>query len=117
MRVKRKETPTINFYAKRVRKMRRGSKKNKDGSESTVRMRTETDGKGNWFSFPTLFQNEDGSWVDMSKQAEENWEPVYEEAKRRGEVFDFGKNKQAALDFGEGAWKKKQKLPRKTIKL
>jgi hypothetical protein len=78
---------------------------NKDKSKSTHKMRTETDGKGNWFSFPTLFQNKDGEFVDMSKQAEQNWESVYKEAKKRGEVIDFGKDKKAALAFGEGSWK------------
>ena len=33
----------------------------------------------NWFSFPTLFQDEDDAWIDMSK--EKNWMPAYEEAK------------------------------------
>ena len=75
--------------------------------ESTHLMRTETlDGK-NWFSFPTLFQNEDSTWVDMSNFLEEDWMPVYEEAKKRGEVIDFGTDKEAAIKFGEGSWKPK----------
>lgn len=76
--------------------------------ESTHLYAAETfDGK-NWFAFPTLFQNEDGSWLDMSKQHERgDWEPIYEEAKRRGEVIDFGTNKEEALRFGEGSWKQK----------
>ena len=77
--------------------------------ESTHIMRTETDGKGNWFSFPTLFQNGDGTWVDMSISLEEPWEPVYQEALKRGEVIDFGTDKEAAIKFGEGSWKKKLK--------
>jgi len=68
-------------------------------------MRTETDGKGNWFSFPTLFQDQDSTWIDMSRQSEEDWLPVYEEAKKRGEVIYFGTDKEAALKFGEGSWK------------
>lgn len=92
-------------YNERARTMRRGSYKNPDGSQSTVRMRTETDGKGNWFSFPSLFQNPDGSWKDMSDESKYHWEDVYSEAKRRGEVFDFGKDKESALRFGEGSWK------------
>ena len=77
--------------------------------ESSHIMKTETDGKGNWFSFPTLFQDEDGTWVDMSEQAKQNWEPVYEEAKKRGEVIDFGTDEKGALEFGEGSWKSKMK--------
>ena len=34
-----------------------------------------------------------------------DWMPVYEEAKRRGEVIDFGTNKEEAIRFGEGSWK------------
>jgi hypothetical protein len=82
---------------------RKGVRKNPDGSESTHLMATETfDGK-NWFSFPTLFQDPDGTWIDMSDRP---WEEAYEEAKRRGEVIDFGTDKEAAIKFGEGSWKK-----------
>lgn len=80
-----------------------GTRKNADGSKSTHLMATETfDGK-NWFSFPTLFQNPDGTWVDMSDRP---WEEAYEEAKRRSEVIEFGTDKEAAIKFGEGSWKK-----------
>ncbi len=75
----------------------------------------EVPGRG-WVGFPTLFQgnpyveNENmlstnvGEWLDMSDQ-NNGWWPIYEEADRRGEVYDFGKDKQAALAFGEGSWK------------
>ena len=92
---------------------RQGVRDNGDGSESTHLMRTETLDGENWFSFPTLFQNEDGAWVDMSISLEEDWKPAYQEALRRGEVIDFGTNKEAALAFGLGSWKNqlpKQKL-------
>ena len=75
--------------------------------ESSHIMKTETDGKGNWFSFPTLFQDKDGTWVDMSEQAKIDWKPVYEEAKRRGEIIDFGTDEKSALEFGKGSWKPK----------
>ena len=79
-----------------------GTRKNPDGSESTHLMATETlDGK-NWFSFPTLFQDPDGTWIDMSDRP---WKEAYEEAKRRGEVIEFGTDKEAAIKFGEGSWK------------
>lgn len=81
---------------------RKGVRKNPDGSESTHLMATETlDGK-NWFSFPTLFQDPDGTWIDMSDKP---WKEAYEEAKRRGEVIEFGTDKEAAIKFGEGSWK------------
>lgn len=84
---------------------RKGVLNNEDGSVSTHKMKTETDGQGNWFSFPTVFQNEDGSFVDMSEEAEQDWEPVYEEAKKRGEVSDFGTDKESAISYGKGSWK------------
>jgi predicted Zn-ribbon and HTH transcriptional regulator len=79
---------------------------NSDGSESTHLMATETlDGK-NWFSFPTLFQDPDGTWIDMSNKP---WKEAYKEAKRRGELIDFGTDKETAIKFGEGSWKPKMK--------
>ena len=48
---------------------RKGVQLNDDGSVSTHKMRTETFDNENWFSFPTVFQNEDGEFVDMSEQA------------------------------------------------
>ena len=82
---------------------RDGVRENPDGSVSTHLYAAETlDGK-HWVCFPTLFQNEDGTWVDMS---EGDWYDAYEEAKRRGEVIDFGRRKKDALAFGEGSWKK-----------
>jgi len=97
---------------------RRGVRLNYDDkgnvvSESTHIMATETDGKGNWFSFPTLFQNsipyadDSKNWVDMSDRP---WEEAYQEAKKRNEVIEFGKDKEAAIKFGEGSWKPKMKL-------
>ena len=83
-----------------------GVRKNSDGSESTHLMATETlDGK-NWFSFPTLFQDPDGTWIDMSNKP---WKEAYKEAKRRGELIDFGTDKETAIKFGEGSWKPKMK--------
>jgi hypothetical protein len=95
---------------------RKGVLENKDGSVSTHKMRTETDGQGNWFSFPTIFQNEDGSFVDMSEQAEQDWESVYKEAKKRGEVVDFLKDKESAIAYGEGSWKERYNSKKNLLK-
>ena len=86
---------------------RKGVQLNDDGSVSTHKMRTETFDNENWFSFPTVFQNEDGEFVDMSEQAESDWKPVYEEAKKRGEVADFGTDKESAFAYGDGSWKER----------
>ena len=77
--------------------------------ESTHKMRAETDGNGNWFAFPTLFQNEDGSWDDtyekQIEKSERNWKGAYEEAKKRGELVSFGSDEEAALAYADGSWK------------
>ena len=86
---------------------RKGVQLNDDGSVSTHKMKTETFDGENWFSFPTVFQNEDGEFVDMSEQAESDWKPVYEEAKKRGEVADFGTDKESAFAYGDGSWKER----------
>ena len=83
-----------------------GTRLNKDGTESTHLMRAEQLPSGNWVSFPSLFQNKDGSWVDMSN--EKNWKETYKEARKRGEVINFGENKEKALAFGKGSWKEEQ---------
>jgi hypothetical protein len=90
-------------------KQRRGVRNNPDGSVSSHLMKTEyVDGRG-WVAFPTLFQDskpyadDNQNWVDMSE--DEDWMKIYEEAVRRGEVYDFGEDKEAALAFGMGSWK------------
>jgi hypothetical protein len=73
-------------------KGRKGTRKNPDGSESTHLM-SDDDNKTAW---PTLFQNEDGSWVEGG----------YDEAKKRGEVYKFN-NKTEMINFArKGNWKK-----------
>lgn len=91
-------------------KGRVGVRKNSDGTESTHLMAREyVEGKG-WVAFPTLFQNEDGSWVDMSTQKEKGFLPIYQEALKRGEVYEFGDDEKAAIDFSDkGNWKKSVK--------
>jgi hypothetical protein len=90
-------------------KQRRGVRKNSDGSVSSHLMRAEYIPERGWVGFPSLFQDDkpysddQQNWVDMSE--EEDWMKVYEEAERRGEVYDFGEDKEAALAFGKGSWK------------
>ena len=81
-----------------------GTRKNSDGSESTHLMRAEKLNDSTWVGFPSLFQNKDESWKDMSETP--NWMDAYEEAEKRGEVRNFGRDSIKALDYGEGSWKK-----------
>ena len=78
--------------------------------ESTHIMKAEiVDGK--WYGFPTLFQNDDNTWDNtfelLINENERNWMPAFKEAKRRGELIEFGDDMESAIKFGEGSWKPK----------
>jgi hypothetical protein len=83
---------------------RKGAMMNPDGSQSTHLMAREYMPDKGWVAFPTLFQNEDESWLDMSNN--KNWQDTYKEALKRNEVFEFGDDEQAAIEFADkGNWK------------
>ena len=104
-------------------KQRRGVRKNYDNktwtpsglqfptSVSSHLMRAEYIPERGWVGFPSLFQDskpyadDQQNWIDMSETPDEDWMKIYEEAERRGEVYDFGEDKKAALAFGMGSWK------------
>ena len=94
-------------HIKNSAKERVGVRENLDGTHSTHLMRTEMLPNGDWVSFPTLFQNEDNSWTEMSTK--DGWEEAYEESVKRGEDKNFGKDKERALAYGEGSWKEKDR--------
>ena len=71
--------------------------------ESTHLMKAEQLEGGTWVGFPSLFQNEDGKWIDMS--GEKDWMNIYNEALNRSEVIEFGDDSESAIKFGEGSWK------------
>jgi len=76
---------------------------NDDGTTSTHRMAAEVDEDGNWFVFPTIVQKEDGSLHQFSNAFEAmRWN------KARGEAVDFGKEKEAAINYAKGAYKTDQ---------
>jgi hypothetical protein len=89
-------------------KVRKGVRMNPDGKESTHLMRREyVPEEGGWVVFPSLFQDDDGTWVDMGAKHGDEWKPIYEEAVKRGEIYKFGKDEKAAIEFGDkGSWKK-----------
>ena len=70
-----------------------------------------------WYSFPTLFpdKKKPNRWVDYGGGQDEklkgkgaDLKGAYEEAFIRGEIFEFGTDKDAAIKFGEGSWKFQQ---------
>ena len=84
----------------KVRDIRPVAKQNEDGTESTVKL--ESGGPDGRFAYPTLFPddpNDPKEWTELSGQE------AYEEAKKRGELFQFGTSEQANK-FAEGSWKK-----------
>lgn len=99
------DTPIITRKRKSiVRAIRSGSRTNSDGSQSTHVMESgEGEGKYRYQVNPTLFQNKDGSWVDL--KGSDDKLAAYKEAKSRGEVFGF-KSKKRADKFAYGSWKK-----------
>ena len=87
----------------KVKQIRTASRKNPDGSESTVLMSQRDN-----FAYPTLFpkdpanpSSDPADWIELDGNA------AFEEAKKRGEVFQFGSESEA-MAFAEGNWKGKQ---------
>jgi hypothetical protein len=89
-------------------KQRDGVRENDDGTVSTHLMAREyVPGRG-WVTFPTLLQDEDGTWVDNN--TEDGYGKPLAEAEKRGEVNDFGDDEEGAIKFAdEGSWKKPER--------
>jgi len=120
-------------YAEKARKMRdmgygKGrANLDKEGrvvDYSTHKMQTEVGERllelgikgvepGKWYSFPTLFPDKKKSnrWIDYGGGQKEgegaDLKGAYQEAVSRGETFEFGRDKEAAIKFGLGSWKVK----------
>lgn len=87
---------------KTARDIRSFGRANEDGTVSTHKMESgEGSGKYKYQVNPTIFPNEDGTWTDLEGKGME----AYKEAKKRGEVFGFKKEKRAQK-FAAGSWKK-----------
>jgi len=83
---------------------RKGSRKNQDGTESThLMMRAFHEGQH--VAFPSLFQDDDGNWIDYSK--EDGYGKAYEEAKKRNEIYTFDTEEEAINFADKGSWKTK----------
>lgn len=87
------------YYVQGVAK-RNGVRENEDGTVSTHKMAyAEQDGR--YVAYPTLFQNKDNSWQELSD--DDNWAALNEATKRK-ELFYFDKEEDAKR-FAEGSWK------------
>ena len=72
---------------------------NPDGSVSTHRMAAESDANGNWYVFPTI-QMQDGELVEYYDSRD-----AMDAAFKTGNILR-APNKQAALNYAEGAYKR-----------
>lgn len=93
---------TKSKYTSHIRNSRKGTRLNfldKPVSYSTHLMSySEFDGK--YYVYPTLFQDEKGNWYERSGTE------AYKEAKKRGEIYQFNTEKEAAEWAGPNApWK------------
>ena len=108
-------------YADRAMKMREGmerpnlDKYGKRVGESTHKMTSANIDDRN-VAFPTLFPHKEkpGRWVDYSGGQDKKYKGrgsdvrgAYDEARRRGEVFEFGQDEGEADKFAKGSWKDK----------
>ena len=110
-------------YAGRAKKMREGmerpnlDKYGKRVGESTHKMTSANIDDRN-VAFPTLFPDKErpGRWKDYSPSVMDEKGKIidrtdtfgaYEEARGRGEVFEFGQGEGEARKFAKGSWKDK----------
>ena len=110
-------------YTHRARKIREGISRpnlDKEGrivGESTHKMTSANIDDRN-IAFPTLFPDKEspGRWRDYSPDVrDEKGNRIdrddifgaYQEARRRGEVFEFGQDEGEADKFAKGSWKDK----------
>tara|TARA_Y100001963_G_scaffold102910_1_gene141647 strand:- start:432 stop:5744 length:5313 start_codon:yes stop_codon:yes gene_type:complete len=95
------DLPTIKTdHASITEQIRPVARQNPDGSESTVIM-----AQADNFAFPTLFpkdptnpSSDPSDWIELEGDA------AFEEAKKRGEVFEFS-SEEEAIAHAEGSWK------------
>ena len=90
--------------AYKAQNLRTSGRINPDGTESTVKMTSfEQDGK--FYAIPTLFpKNPDAYNTSAATWQELPFEQALKLARERGEVFQFGTDKEAK-EFANGSWK------------
>jgi len=101
------QLPSYKANVQRARDFRPVARQNPDGSVSTVRFSSY----GTHVA-PTLFPNE-GATPDPKDWTQLEGMEAYKEAKKRGEIFEFGSESEARK-FAEGDWKVNSKFDPKT---
>ena len=67
-----------------------------EGHEPSTHLMAYGSGDGKFYAYPTLFQDDGGNW----------YKGGFNEAKKKGEVYTFNTEQEAA-DFAAGSWKNK----------
>ena len=67
------------------------------GQEPSTHLMAYGSGDGKFYAYPTIFQDESKGW----------YQGGFEEAKKKGEVYTFNTEQEAA-DFAAGSWKNKK---------
>ena len=90
-------------YRQKVRDIRPFSRMNPDGIPETVLLEQADN-----YAYPTLFpvnpNNHEAGWIELKG------DEALKEAIERGEVFEFGSEKEA-MKFAEGSWKHLEEKP------
>ena len=73
-----------------------------DGKEQTHRMAAEVV-DGIWYAFPLIVEQEDGQ---LKQYDEKDWMSAFEDNLSKNNVISFGKDKDKAIEFAEGGYKK-----------
>jgi GNAT superfamily N-acetyltransferase len=94
---------SLSEKALKVQEMRPVARLNDDGSQSTVLM-ASAEADGRHFAYPTLFPTGDGFSADPNDWTELEGGAAFDEAQRRGELFEFDTAEEANR-FAEGEWK------------
>jgi len=87
-------------YERRLHQIPYPQLRNPDGSVSTHRMAAEVGEDGNWSAFPTIQQGKDGRLRQLELR------DAQRRAMKAKNYKDFGKNKEAALEYAAGGYKK-----------
>jgi hypothetical protein len=93
------ENKDVPFVQRMINPDASGGRDNEDGTASSHLMRAEVDDKGNWLVFPML-KKSNGKWEEFKDP-----DKAMGDAVKNNNYISFGKEKNKALSFAEGAWK------------
>ena len=99
-------------YGVRARKMRKGQTFLDNSKIASTHKMSYASVDGKWVAYPTIFENEDGSWTDLRNAKDFG---ALDEAVKRGETFEFDNEKDAKEFASEKAYWKPNPHKKKKI--